>query len=123
MNLVDSCGWFEYMTDGPGADFFTQAIHQIDQLVVPVICLYEVYKATARECGEEAAIEAIAMMRQGIVKEINESTALHAAQLGLQHRLPMADSLILAIAHENNATLWTQDSHFKDLSGIQFREA
>lgn len=123
MNLVDSCGWFEYMTDGPGADFFTPAIHQIDQLIVPVICLYEVYKATARECGEEAAIEAVAIMRQGVVKEIHEPTALHAAQLSIQHRLPMADSLILAIAKENNATLWTQDSHFKGLRDVQFREA
>lgn len=123
MNLVDSCGWFEYMIDGPGADFFTAAIHQTDQLLVPVICLYEVYKATARECGEESAIEAIALMRQGIVKEITEPIALLAAQLSIQHCLPMTDSFILAIAKESNATLWTQDTHFENVSGVQFCDA
>jgi predicted nucleic acid-binding protein len=32
----------------------------------------------------------------------------------------MADSLILASARANNAILWTQDEHFKDIEDVKF---
>jgi predicted nucleic acid-binding protein len=34
--------------------------------------------------------------------------------------IPMADSMILAISRESEATLWTQDEHFKDLPGTRY---
>lgn len=34
----------------------------------------------------------------------------------------MVDSVIYAIAQMRNATLWTQDAHFKDLPGVQYIE-
>ncbi len=37
-----------------------------------------------------------------------------------QHRLPMADSLILAVARLNRVTLWTQDAHFQGLDGVRY---
>ena len=45
-----------------------------------------------------------------------------AAKLSAELKLPMADSLILATARANNATLWTQDEHFKDLDGVKYIE-
>jgi len=41
------------------------------------------------------------------------SIALRAALISLKHCLPMSDSLILSIAWLEQATLWTQDEHFK----------
>jgi len=35
-------------------------------------------------------------------------------------KLPMADSIILATARALDATLWTQDVHFKGLEGVQY---
>lgn len=32
------------------------------------------------------------------------------------------DSIILAIAREYSAIVWTQDEHFKDLEGVQYIE-
>jgi len=32
----------------------------------------------------------------------------------------MADSVILATAQLHNATLWTQDEHFKALEGVKY---
>jgi predicted nucleic acid-binding protein len=61
-------------------------------------------------------------MKQGKIVEIDESLALSAAKLSAELKLPMADSLILATARANNATLWTQDEHFKDLDGVEYIE-
>jgi len=46
MNIVDSCGWLEYFSDGPNADFFAPALEAVDQLLVPTICLMEVFRHT-----------------------------------------------------------------------------
>jgi hypothetical protein len=34
-NLVDSCGWLEYFTDGANADFFASAVEDTEHLIVP----------------------------------------------------------------------------------------
>lgn len=44
MNVIDSSGWLEYFADGKNADFFSSAIEDIENLIVPVISLYEVFK-------------------------------------------------------------------------------
>jgi hypothetical protein len=35
----------------------------------------------------------------------------------IAHHFPLPDSLILATARAHSATLWTQDEHFKALTG------
>jgi predicted nucleic acid-binding protein len=52
--------------------------------------------------------------------DLTPSLALSAAVLSDQLKLPMADSLILATTRAHDATLWTQDEHFKDLSSVNF---
>ncbi len=49
--------------------------------------------------------------------------ALSAAQISLSLKLAMSDSLILATARANQATLWTQDEHFKSIDGVQYIDA
>ena len=44
LNLVDSCGWLEYFADSPKADFYAAAIEDTGNLLVPTICLLEVFK-------------------------------------------------------------------------------
>ena len=121
MNIVDSCGWLEYFADGAGADFFAPAIEDTSESVVPVICLFEVFKCVLRQRGEDAAINCVAIMRQNKVVDIDEATALLAARLSHDLRLPMADSMILAIAQSNQAVVWTQDAHFASMPGVRYR--
>ncbi|RME79466.1 MAG: type II toxin-antitoxin system VapC family toxin [Chloroflexi bacterium] len=122
MNVVDSSGWLEYFADGPNADFFAPAIENIDELIVPTLSLYEVFKRVYQQRGEDDALQAVAMMEQGQVVELDSRLALSGAKLALDLRLPMADSLILATARAFNAILWTQDSDFKNIEGVQYRE-
>ncbi len=44
MNIVDSCGWLEYFADGLDADFFAPAIENAEELIVPTISVYKVFK-------------------------------------------------------------------------------
>lgn len=120
MNVVDSSGWLEYLADGPNAAAFAAPIQDSEQLVVPVICLYEVFKRLALQEGEEAALQGVGILYSGAVVDISAEIALAAADLSLVHKLPMADSLILATARAHAATLWTQDEHFAGLDGVKF---
>jgi len=120
MNVVDSSAWLEYFADGPNADAFSQAVEAVDQLIVPMICLYEVFKIVLRQRGESAALSAIALMRQGRVIPLTERIALLAADVSLQTRLPMADSIILATARVHRAHIWTQDADFDGLDDVTF---
>ncbi len=120
MNVVDSSGWLEYFGYGPNADFFAAALENTGELIVPSISIYEVFKKVFQERGEDKALQTIAAMYQGLVVDLNVSIALIAARISLDLKLPMADSIILATARAYDATLWTQDSHFKDIEGIQY---
>jgi len=122
MNVVDSSGWLEYFADGDNADFFAPAIEDTKNLLVPVICIYEVFKKLRIQSGANEAHLHVSDMKQGRIIEIDESLALSAAQLSADLKLPMADSLILASARANNAVLWTQDEHFKGLDGVKYIE-
>ena len=120
MNVVDSSGWLEYLAEEPNADFFAAAIENIEALVVPVISVYEVFKRVYQQRGEDDALKAVALMMQGQVVDLDVELALSAAKLSLDLSIPLADSVILATARAYQATLWTQDEHFKGLIGVEY---
>jgi predicted nucleic acid-binding protein len=114
--VLDSSCWMEFFADSDRADLFAPAIEAVEQLVVPVITVYEVVKKLSREAGDEVASAALSLMQRGRVVEVDLSLALEAATLGL----PLADSLIYATARRHEALLWTQDAHFEGLAGVQY---
>ncbi|MGV3628925.1 MAG: type II toxin-antitoxin system VapC family toxin [Betaproteobacteria bacterium] len=120
MNVVDSSGWLEYLADGANAGFFAPALEAARDLIVPSISVYEVFKRVLQQRGENAALQAAALMQQGRVVELTVPLALAAAQLSVEKSLPMADSIMLATARAFNATLWTQDSDFATMDGVKY---
>lgn len=120
MNVVDSSGWLEYFADGPNAGFFTKAVENTSDLVVPTLSLYEVFKCVLQQRGEGDALQAVATMQQGRVMGLTSTLALSAARISLDLSIPMADSVILATAHAWDATLWTQDADFENISGVRY---
>jgi len=120
VNVVDSSAWLEFFADGPNARIFAEPLEHTEALLVPSVCLYEVFKTVLRQRGESAALQAIAAMRQGQIVELTERIALLAAELSLELRLPMADSIILATARLYDAHIWTQDADFERLEGVTF---
>ena len=122
MNVVDSCGWLEYFADGANADFFAAAIESIPELVVPSISVYEVFKRVLQQRGESEALQAVAVMQQGMVVDLDFTLALEAAKLSVDLGLPMAEGVMLATARAHNATLWTQDANFTGVEGVEYVE-
>ena len=122
MNVVDSSGWLEYFADGPNAGFFATGIENVPELIVPSISIYEVFKRVLQRRGEGEALQAIAVMQQGLVVDLDASLALRAARISVDSGLPMADSVILATARAHNATLWTQDPDFVGMEGVRYVE-
>lgn len=122
MNVVDSCGWLEYLADGDNAAFFAPAIQEVDRLVVPTLCFYEVFKAVKSQRGEQLALKAVGMLYTGQIIALSDELALQAAEISLEYKLPMADSIIFASARAREATLWTQDEHFRGLPGVNYVE-
>ena len=120
MNIVDSSGWLEFLSDGPNADHFALPLSDRDSLLVPTVIVYEVFKIVLRERGEDAALQTAALLRQGTVIELREDIALNAARLSISHKLPMADSIILANSRLYEATIWTQDEHFRNLDMVKY---
>ncbi|MHB9027769.1 MAG: PIN domain-containing protein [Candidatus Latescibacterota bacterium] len=107
MNLPDSSGWLEYFTDGANAGHFAEPLEDIDNLIVPTICLYEVFKMVLRGSGEDDAIQAVALMKQGIVVDLTQEITLLAAKISNDEKLPMADSIIFATAWKHGEIIWT----------------
>jgi predicted nucleic acid-binding protein len=120
MNVADSSAWLEYFADGPNASRFAAAIEDIERLVVPTICLLEVFKRVLQQRGEQEALQAVALMRQGYVEDLTVGVALEAARIGTALKLPLADSVVLATARRHSAVLWTQDADFDRIEGVKY---
>ena len=122
MNVVDSSGWLEYFARGSNGAYFAPVIQDTANLIVPTICFYEVYKRILIQRDEEDALNVVGWMSLGQVVDLTREIALLAADLSFEHKLPMADSMILAVARAYEATLWTQDEHFRGLPKVKYTQ-
>lgn len=120
MNVVDSSAWLAWFANEDGAGSFEKAIDDTKSLLVPSICIAEVFKVVARERGEGDALQAIAVMHQGEIVPLDADLAVSAAALGLRQKLPLADSIVYATAQSRGATVWTQDEDFDGLPGVRY---
>jgi predicted nucleic acid-binding protein len=90
-------------------------------LIVPTICIFEVFKRLLQLRGSDEAIAATVEMHKGLVVPMDSELALAAVKLSVDFKLALADSVILATARLYEATLWTQDADFAALENVKFR--
>ena len=62
-NVVDSSAWLEYLADTGQAAHFEAALEDPENLIVPVITIYEVFKKVLRERGESEAMQVASQMQ------------------------------------------------------------
>ena len=120
MNVVDSSGWLAYFANDINAGDFAPVIQDTSELIVPTVCVYEVFKRILAQRDEEAALQAIGIMSLGTIVELTQEIAINAALISLEMKIAMADSIILATARVHNATLWTQDADFDGIRGVRY---
>jgi len=121
MNVVDSSAWLEYFADGPNAGFFAPAIEDAERLIVPSICVVEVFRRMMQQLGLDAALRATTGMQSGRVIGLDAALAREAGRIGVERKLALADSIILATALALDATIWTQDPDFERFERVEFR--
>ena len=115
-NEVDSSAWLEYFAGSKHAANFAEVSEATEALVVPVICICEVFEVVRREFDDHRALIAISVMRKGKVIDIDLDLVVHAAR----HGLALAESLIYETALRHDATLLTQDRHFEGLPKVRY---
>jgi toxin FitB len=118
---VDSSGWIEYFSDGPLAPAYEKyLLSPPEAIATPTIVLFEVYRLIKRERGEEEAMLAAGQIAQTRLVPLDESLALYAADLALEHRLALADSIVYATSRVHDAELITSDADFERLPGVRY---
>jgi len=122
MNIIDSSFWLEYFAGTKTGDIVSDIVENIDELIVPTITLYEVFKKLLLERNEDDALLAVGHMKQGKVIDLTEELSLSAAKISIKYKLPMADSIIYATNMKYNCILWTQDQHFSGLYSVNYFE-
>ena len=110
-------GIFYKWTD---ANYFAKPIEDSKNSIVSVINEYEVYKKVFNEKDENSAIQAIGILLQSVVINVDEYISIDAAKISCNLKIPMADRIIIASAKSVDAVIWTQDSDFKNLPNVKY---
>ncbi|MBI2646755.1 MAG: type II toxin-antitoxin system VapC family toxin [Deltaproteobacteria bacterium] len=119
MILLDSSAWIEYFTKGPLSKEITHTIKSEEDILVPTIVIFEVYRKIKQLVSAEEGLIATAFLSSFDSIELTREIALSAADLSSEHHLGMADSFILATAQHHNALLITLDHDFIKIPGVK----
>ncbi|MCW5213702.1 type II toxin-antitoxin system VapC family toxin [Desulfobulbus sp. TB] len=120
MIIVDSCGWLEWFTDGVLADKYKEHLADTDNILMPAIILYEVYKILKREVGEEKALLAAGYMKNSQMIPLDDTLALSAADIALYEKLAMADAIIVATSRAHNCKIISSDADLKNQVNVDY---
>ena len=121
MNVVDSCGWLEYMADGGNSGFFAAALQNEKELLIPGVVIFEVCKRLG-VLGQSAAAEAfLSVAGRCQIAHLSPADLARAAKAGIDHKLALADAIIWQTAQTYQAKLYTQDVDIKGLPGVVFK--
>ena len=87
---------------------------------ISAIVIHEVYQLTLRKEGRETAILRATLLEQDFrVVNVDAEIAKLSAEIRLNHKMSMADSIIAATAISLKAICVSDDLHFKTVSEIK----
>ncbi len=121
MNVVDSCGWLEYIANGSNADFFSPVLGDESQLLLPRLVVYEVTRRLLALNQDHAVEPTLKVMSRLRLVDLTVPQLAQAAQAASSHKLAMADAIIWQTAQAQQALLYTQDVDLKDLPGVVYQ--
>jgi predicted nucleic acid-binding protein len=122
MLVVDTSIWIEIYRGSELGRRHLPLLSTPEELIVPTLVQYEIYKWLSRERTAEEATLAITFTSECQVRELTTEIAVLAAELAATHRLHTSDAIIFATAQVHEAALVTCDAHFKDLPGVEYFE-
>ena len=116
--VVDSSGWLEYLTEDSRAAAFGHYLEAEHAVLVPSLVIFEVYKHLAKHRGRAVADRFMSQALHHRVVPFDETVALAAANLSLEHRLQGAAAILYASARVHQAHFVTADTHLRGLPGV-----
>lgn len=122
MRVVDTSLWVEYLANGALADQAEKCIAPLASCIVPAMVHYELIKWSRRNSNDEQAKLLQATLTECQTADMDLMTATEAALLSVQYKLHATDAIIYATARLHYSPLFTCDSHFKELPGVEYFE-
>lgn len=92
-----------------------------ESIILPWLSILEIVYISQRELGEEEALTRYALLKKlnaNIIWDADEALLLNAARIKSTHSLSLADSVIAAIATQQNAILIHKDPEYEQLQGV-----
>src|SRR6202035_5383826 len=84
--VVDSSGWLEYLTEDSKAAAFGHYLEGDAAVLLPSIVLCEVYKHLSKQRGRAIAERFVAQVFQRKVIPLDETIAVTAGNMSVEHR-------------------------------------
>ena len=122
MRVIDTSIWIEIYLGSELGRRHLPLLSAPEELVVPTIVQYEIFKWLSRERTIEEATLAITFAGECQVQELTTEVAMLAAELSALHGMHATDAIIFATAQLHEAPLVTCDAHFRDLPGVEYFE-
>jgi predicted nucleic acid-binding protein len=117
--VFDSSCWIEVLNGGPLSAECESELRRASRVIVPSTVFYEVYKKLSLMVSEDRGLSGVALLSQHEMVDLTRDLVLSAADLSIAHQLAMADSVVLAHAIQENATLVTLDNDFMKVPGAK----
>ena len=115
--VLDTSALFSLVEDEAGKERVAQIL-QKEEFILPFITLLEIHYITQQEQGLPEADRRYAVLKQSnVLWSFDEPTLLTAARLKAENHISLTDSMIAAIAIQNNAILVHKDPEYEGLIG------
>lgn len=116
--IIDTSVLLEILLSQPLKDICLKEITG-KSAAISSITYYEAFKKLRSKLSDGEAMEAISSLKSFPHLDLTPDVALTAADLSLQYKLGMADSLMLAHAKIQNVELLTLDNDFSSIPNVK----
>jgi predicted nucleic acid-binding protein len=114
--VLDTSALFSLVEDEAGNERVADIL-QKEEFILPFITLLEMHYITRQEQGLPEADRRYAVLKQtNVLWSFDEPTLLTAARLKTENHISLADSMIAAVAIQNNAILVHKDPEYESLT-------
>ena len=124
--LLDTSALLAWLEGEAGTERVRALLRGDEEVLLPWPVLMETFYITAREKGEEIALQRYAAIKQlpvVLLGEMSEPVLLTAARLKARHPISIADALVAAYALQWSAILVHKDPEYDALAGTLVMEA
>jgi len=123
-SVYDTRFFVEYFYSGD-ADFLRRLkedLKAVRERMVSALTVHEIHRINLEKEGREVAtLRSETICRDFNVVDVDYETAVISAELRSGHRMPMADSVIVATAQIHGCSLVSDDPHFQGIKNLKTR--